>query len=265
MDQPNADEPDGRGAVTPTDAGAVATAGRPKGGTLGRDPGEVDGPGAQAAPFAGRPAGPFDPAVGQAAAGDGAAFARLAEWCQGELWKLACHYAPDHDTARELCQESLLAAWQHVPRFLGNGEDFRAWLMTSHVRRCLDWRDRAAVEQKHTWLGRLGEPMTVEALTDLSDPAPPLEEAVENEELAQRLLAAVAAVPEPYRLTLLLYGCGYGYAEIAELSGVSVNTVASRLSRARRQAQVQLQIQGRVRPAPAGAAPSRPAGSRKDG
>jgi RNA polymerase sigma-70 factor (ECF subfamily) len=53
-------------------------------------------------------------------------------------------------------------------------------------------------------------------------------------ELAATLATALATIPEERRRAILLYDVdGYDYAEIAELTGVSVGTIKSRISRGR--------------------------------
>ena len=63
-----------------------------------------------------------------------------------------------------------------------------------------------------------------------SDPA----DRAEQEELAERLRAALELIPAERRTAILLYDVdGYDYAEIAALVGTSVGTVKSRISRGR--------------------------------
>ena len=55
-----------------------------------------------------------------------------------------------------------------------------------------------------------------------------------NKELAGELAAALEQIPEERRTAILLYDVdGYDYAEIAEITGCSVGTVKSRISRGR--------------------------------
>jgi RNA polymerase sigma-70 factor (ECF subfamily) len=58
--------------------------------------------------------------------------------------------------------------------------------------------------------------------------------AAERGELAGELAAALEQIPEERRTAILLYDVdGYDYAEIAEITGCSVGTVKSRISRGR--------------------------------
>ena len=73
-----------------------------------------------------------------------------------------------------------------------------------------------------------------EELLNQPDPNPSPEDcALRNDEIAG-LRGAIEAVPEPFREALVLREMeGLSYAEIAEVSGVAIGTVMSRLSRGR--------------------------------
>ena len=64
---------------------------------------------------------------------------------------------------------------------------------------------------------------------DLADPAAPFE-AIENRDLAQRLLAGLP--PEQREAILLRYGQGLKYREIAAVTGLPLRTVQSRVRKA---------------------------------
>lgn len=81
-----------------------------------------------------------------------------------------------------------------------------------------------------------------------SDPA----QRAEVSELATALAKALGAIPEERRRAILLYDVdGYDYAEIAELAGVSVGTIKSRISRGREELR---RLLADLRPGTAGAA-----------
>jgi RNA polymerase sigma-70 factor (ECF subfamily) len=80
-----------------------------------------------------------------------------------------------------------------------------------------------------------------------SDPA----QRAEANELAAALANALGAIPEERRRAILLYDVdGYDYAEIAELTGVSVGTIKSRIGRGREELR---RLLADLRPGTAGA------------
>jgi RNA polymerase sigma-70 factor, ECF subfamily len=86
----------------------------------------------------------------------------------------------------------------------------------------------------------------------LVDPAEsPFEMAV-HEETRARVEAALKKVPEPFRSTLILRDIeGFVYEEVAEIQGVNLGTVKSRLVRGRACLKALLTAQERTSPAPA--------------
>ncbi len=74
-----------------------------------------------------------------------------------------------------------------------------------------------------------------------SDDPGPAEEMI-TREFYDQLRGAIADLPEVFRTTIVLREIeGMSYEEIAELTGVSLGTVKSRIARARQRLQFQLQ------------------------
>jgi RNA polymerase sigma-70 factor (ECF subfamily) len=73
-----------------------------------------------------------------------------------------------------------------------------------------------------------------------ADPGP--EENLTTREFYDQLNEAIADLPEVFRTTIVLREIeGMAYEEIAEITGVSLGTVKSRIARARQRLQFQLQ------------------------
>jgi RNA polymerase sigma-70 factor (ECF subfamily) len=96
----------------------------------------------------------------------------------------------------------------------------------------------------YTWLKKHRDPklVAVENVEDVADaatdwgqgPAAPDAGLIERADAA-RLEAAIAALPDEFRETLVLRELqGLDYRAIAEITGVPIGTVMSRLARARR-------------------------------
>lgn len=149
-----------------------------------------------------------------------------------DAYALARWLTGDRADAEDVVQEASLRAFRAIGGFAGGNA--RAWVLTI-VR-----------HTAYSWLGKNRRP-TVVAVGDL--------EAVEQEQAqrdaeanattpeteliagadAARLEAAIAALPEPFRETLVLRDIqGLDYREIAQVTEVPVGTVMSRLARARR-------------------------------
>jgi len=73
--------------------------------------------------------------------------------CQ-PLFNFLCYQAGDRDVARDLLQETYVTAMRSLDGYRGDGSVV-AWLRTIALRKCLDWRRRAALRvRKLTELAR---------------------------------------------------------------------------------------------------------------
>jgi len=157
----------------------------------------------------------------------------LARWLLGN----------DHD-AEDAAQDAYIRAFRHFDTW--NGVNARAWLLTI-VRRCC----YTSLAQNRT--GDVGE-FDEEQHSAEADGAP-LQAQLDGPERAAlraddaRLLnGAVAALAVEYREIFVLRELeGLSYKEIADVAGVPIGTVMSRLSRARTQLQTALRAKGESR------------------
>ena len=121
--------------------------------------------------------------------------------------------------ADDLLQETLLKAWSSSESFTP-GTNMRAWLFTilrntyysQHRRRGREVQDTDGVYSE-----RIAAPPNQEGALDLAD-----------------FRAALAKLPPEHRDVLLMVGAsGFSYEEAAQICGVAIGTVKSRLNRAR--------------------------------
>jgi len=131
--------------------------------------------------------------------------------------------------ALDAVQEGFIKVLRHLERFQGRSS-FKTWLLRVVSNAALDLgRKRARREsQSLESLGMTGgddEPAIPEI-----DPA----RALEQLDLRRQLDAALATLPDVQRQTLILHIEGeMSYREIAEVMGISIGTVMSRLFYAR--------------------------------
>ena len=134
---------------------------------------------------------------------------------------------PDRDQAADAVQEAFFSAYRNLRSFRGGS--VRSWLSRIAIN--------AAMDQQRLKKRRPSQPYP--ELEDESWQPPagaeadPVRTAMQGER-ARALNAALAAITPDQRTAIVLFDVeGYDYAEIAELTGVSLGTVKSRIHRGR--------------------------------
>jgi RNA polymerase sigma-70 factor (ECF subfamily) len=145
---------------------------------------------------------------------------------------LVCGRADDADDAM---QEALLKTYRYAAR-IREPDAFRAWLYRTVRNACLIGRRKRANEPNHiaslddTGANGDGHDRQIDAV----DPGRGPEAAAINSGLKLRLRKALAAVPRPYRVVVVLREIeGLSTREVAEVIGISEANVKTRLHRAR--------------------------------
>ena len=161
-------------------------------------------------------------------AGDPHAFARLYDRYDGPCFRfirrtLAAGHA---DAADDLHQETWIAVSRNAASFDPARASFPAWLFAIARNKVFDHLRR----QKVAFLGVTED----DAAMTVADPGPtPLEQAA-SRELAQRIIDAVEALPLAQRETFVMFAhIGLSLEDVAEATGVPVETAKSRLRYAR--------------------------------
>ena len=143
---------------------------------------------------------------------------------------LVCGQAED---AEDVMQEALLKTYRHVAR-IEKPEAFRTWLFRTIRNACLMKRRRRADEPAMLETLDTGHDATGEPAIQVIDRGPSPESAAINNWLGRRLRRALAALPAPYRVIVLLREMeGLSTREVAEVMGLSEANVKTRLHRAR--------------------------------
>lgn len=168
-------------------------------------------------------------------AGSEDAFAWLIERYHRPIYSLLARTVQDRNEAADLAQEVFVKVFRGVKGFNGNSS-LRTWIYRIALREASNsrrWWTRH--RQQEVPIEQDGEAEAQVALKDLLvDPSESPFDAVMREESRARVEQALGQVPEPFRMTLILRDVeGFQYEEVAEMQGVSLGTVKSRLSRGR--------------------------------
>lgn len=177
------------------------------------------------------------------------AIPRLVELHGDQLYALGLRFCGDPEKARDLVQETFLIAFRKWHQFQGRSRA-STWLYTIAARLCQ--------RQKRTLARTPARMRSLEELSPfgestLAAPADPREG--EDEELQTALLREVeeqiAALPIAYRMPLVLHEiANLPLADIAAAMDLRVETVKTRLHRARLAVRKAIESQRPQRPAP---------------
>jgi len=165
--------------------------------------------------------------VARALEGDLEAFNELVGLYQDYLFALVVRVVGDRESAADAVQEAFFSCYRNLARF--RGDSFRSWLSRIALNAATDVlraRKRRPVDHFPEWEDDSWQPPANESES-------PERQAVRRS-AARVLRAALAQVTEDQRTAILLYDVeGFDYQEIAQLTGVSLGTVKSRIHRGR--------------------------------
>lgn len=172
---------------------------------------------------------------------DRAAFAELLRRYQPHVDKILYHLAPDWQDRPDLAQEVWIRVYRNIQR-LQEPAKFKSWLGRITTNLFYDeLRKRKRVSPPLS----LDAPLALDDGTmdwEIATNTPGPEEELSTQEFYDCLRDAIAELPEVFRTTIVLREIeGLSYEEIAEITGVSLGTVKSRIARARQRLQLQLQ------------------------
>jgi len=176
--------------------------------------------------------------IAELQAGSEEAFAWLITRFHQPIYSLLARTLHDRADAADLTQEVFVKVFRGVGRFHGESS-LRTWIYRIALHEASNQRrwwmrhkqQEVPIEQEIGDCDSGGSMKLKETLVDPGDS--PFEMALHAENRA-RVEAALGQVQEPFRTTLILRDIeGFVYEEVAEIQGVNLGTVKSRLVRGR--------------------------------
>ena len=171
-------------------------------------------------------------------AGSEEAFSWLITRYHQPIYSLLARTVRDPADAADLTQDVFVKVFRGIGSFHGESS-LRTWIYRIALHEGLNqrrwWRRHKQQEvtiEMETVDGENGEPARLKEM--LVDPGESPYEMATHNEARERVEAALRQVPEPFRMTLILRDIeGFVYEEVAEMLGVNLGTVKSRLVRGR--------------------------------
>jgi RNA polymerase sigma-70 factor (ECF subfamily) len=153
--------------------------------------------------------------------GDAAAFELLYRRHKDGLFAFLFRHYPRAAIVEELAQDTWMAVIDAARRYQATAR-FRTWLYQIAHNKLVDhWRRQ---DNRHSPLDTATEPASAEAADN-----------IEQQQNVEALMAALSSLPQEQKNALLLQEQGFSHADIAEITGVGMETIKSRLRYARKQ------------------------------
>lgn len=167
--------------------------------------------------------------------GEAEAFDTLIQRYSGDIYALLYRITENPDEASELTQETFLKAFKAIGKFRADSE-LKTWLFRIAINES---------RNRHRWWKRrfrektfsLDEPIGDSDVTlhdTLADTSEGPESCLLRKENERALEAALTALPQAFREVIVLCDIeGQSYQQIAEVLGLNIGTVKSRIARGR--------------------------------
>jgi RNA polymerase sigma-70 factor, ECF subfamily len=173
----------------------------------------------------------------QARRGDQVAFSHLVEAYQRPVYNLAYRMLGNAAEAEEAAQETFVRMYTKLHTYQSDRK-LVSWVLSIASHYCIDRLRRRRIN----WLSLDDDPIASVLPSHELNP----EELALRRETCDEVQECMAKLEPGYRAPLILrYWQGFSYEEIAEVMGITVSAVKSRLHRAR------LQLAGRAQAHPA--------------
>lgn len=172
-------------------------------------------------------------------------FNQLVMQYQDMVYQQASYLLGDPQAAEDAAQEAFISAWYHLGD--RHGGSLKAWLLRIVTNKCYDemrrWKRQPQTEFET--LNADGEAM--ESAYWMVEKGDPPEKQIEITELGEKLGQYLARLPAERRAVVILVDIQeLDYAEAAQVLGISMGTLKSRLARARRQLRGLIVVAGSI-------------------
>lgn len=176
--------------------------------------------------------------IRKAQAGDRGAYGRLVLLYQDRLYNAVVRMVGDREESRELVQETFTRGLAKVDGFRGEASPY-TWLFRIATNLCISRLRKVQRHRTFSLEGGNHQPGSDDQASSLidrvkPDPAPRPDEQMQQREQNQQVLSALGRLDPEYRAVLVMRDIeGFDYQQMADVLGLPLGTLKSRLFRAR--------------------------------
>ncbi|TWT58073.1 RNA polymerase sigma factor SigV [Thalassoglobus neptunius] len=141
------------------------------------------------------------------------------------VMKVARAYTLNSEDCQDLAQEILLQAWRSVPKFSGKSTA-ATWFYRVALNTAMNWKRKDKPRRE-----------SQQPLIDINVPephGPDSSERLLHQEMIENLYQAIHQLPKTDAALVLLYLDELSYQEMAEVLGVTENSIGVKLNRAKK-------------------------------
>ena len=177
--------------------------------------------------------------------GDAESFNQLVLRWERPIFALAYRVIGREEEARDVVQETFLRAFRGIGKFRGQAK-FSSWVYRIALNLCRDWIRR----ERRAPILPTPEGVDVVELAAEQGPVESIEDLVARNDMSKVVADLMTRLPEEQRTAIILKEYhGMTFQEIADLQGVPLSTVKTRLYQGLNVLRRHLQQQGKYDPA----------------
>jgi RNA polymerase sigma-70 factor, ECF subfamily len=164
-------------------------------------------------------------------------FEEVVERYHGKVFQLVYRFVGDYDAACDLTQDTFVRAYGAWGEFRGDAQVY-TWLYRIATNHCLNYQKKVRRRQRLEGIS-LDAPLEADGFEgngayQVADERPLPLQVLESRELRARLHQVLRELPDDYRTVVVLRDIeGLSYEEIARVTDCTLQTIKSRLFRAR--------------------------------
>jgi RNA polymerase sigma-70 factor (ECF subfamily) len=176
---------------------------------------------------------------------DPAAFAELMRKHQKAVFNLCLRMLNHYEDAADCAQETFIKAYRSLEKFRFESS-FGVWLYRIALNTCKNRLNSAQYRHRGQMIGYDPKSREKRAVgideMEIKDESRSPELVLAQKNLQEHILAAIAALPHKQRILIVLCDIeDRSYEEIANITGLKLGTVKSKLARARQRLRVRLE------------------------